>query len=356
MIVHGLNKDREIIERKLITKKDGVYLDDTLIEPDADLFFGKIWDPDEKHEGFTNAFYQITNECNKHCDYCYNRYLLLQHPGDTRFEQLVKSLDEFIPDDDRGIMPYKDFSYCPGNPKIGFIGGEPTVTPVLVPFVNHICNTRNNKVYIYTNGLKLLDPLYLDTFENTSQIMFAISTDKNTSPEFLRAVVGNLKQYNFEYGFSIIVGRTEETNKQNLKLNDLMMKFEPQEIRYRAVADQIKGYSDFQSNVMKFIEKARGIKYDDFASNAVMGGRGGMISLMDTADGKVSTALLPTWNQSFAENISKGGSFVINTRCINAPGECHMNSPDLYRWRMTHTKELYVDSLEPVWGKQNPYC
>jgi len=354
MIVHGLNKAREIIERKLHTKKDGVYLDNTLIEPDVNLF-NKYYRPDDPSEGFLNAFYQITNKCNKQCEYCYNRYLLLHHPGNTSVQQLVQSLEDFVPADHRDVQPFRDYVFDGFRPTISFIGGEPTVAPELPAFVHYICASRNNKVYIYTNGIILADPDFLKQFPNTSQIMWSISTDKNTTQEFLMEILQNLETYtNHEYGFNIIVGEQESTKKKNLQLNDYMLKWNPEEIRYRAVCDQLKGHSDYLSNVIKFIEKARGIDYDYYVNNAKIG-HGGYVSSLKTDNGKIAAAMLPVWDRTFAELVSAWGSFVLNTTHINAPGECHMNSPELYKWRMAHTEKYISEGTKPIWGKINPY-
>jgi len=355
-IVHGLNEKREIIERELRIKLGGVYLDSTLIEPDAHLF-SKYWRPDDPSEGYMNAFYQITNKCNKQCEYCYNRYLLLHHPGNTDLQQLIYSLEEFVPADPRPVQKFRDYVYDGLHPTVSFIGGEPTVAETLIPFVHYICGAknRNNKIYIYTNGIKLADPNYLRQFPNTNQIMWSISTDKNTKQEFLMEILQNLETYTkHEYGFNVIVGETESTQRQNLKLNDYLLKWNPEEIRYRAICDQIKGTSDYLSNVIKFIEEARGIKYRHYVDNAKFG-HGGYVSSLKTDEGKVAAAMLPVWNRTCAEMVSAWGSFVLNTTHINAPGECHMNSPELYKWRMAHTSKYISEGTKPIWGKINRY-
>ncbi len=350
MIVHGLNRDREIIEKELTTKKEGVFLNDTLIEPDADLFWNKLYSTG-RHEGFTNAFIQITNRCNKDCTYCYNRWLILKHPGGTRVDQLVPMIEKYVPDDDRGVLTYKNFTYEGGNPKIGYLGGEPTIARSFIPLLHYLCSARNNKQYVYTNGIKLLDMDYLKNLPNTNQIMFTISCDDQTTPEFINQVTNNLDQFNLEYGFSLIVGQDE---KRELEFNELFMKFNIQEIRYRAFSDQREGTSDYLSNVIKFIEKAQGIKYDDFVQQLDMG-RGGMIGAVVANGIKMSTATIPVWGQSIAEQVCRSGSFVLNTTCVSSPGECHMNSKELYRFRMSMTDEIYTDSLKPIWGTRNTY-
>jgi len=366
-IVHGLNSKREIVKKELHTSKEkGAFLrykgEDVVIEPDLKLW-NKIYRPNDKSEGFLNAFYQITNECNKNCEYCYNKYLLLSHPGDTSTNQLIKSLEKFVPADPKDLsnISYKEYIYDKIHPMVSFIGGEPTVAKSLVPFVNYIANTRQNKIFVYTNGIKLLNIDYLKQFPNTSQIMWSISTDKNTTENFIRRVTENIMKFNFEYGYNIIVGRTEDTIKKNLELDKICRSYEPQEIRYRAFADQVKGYSDYQSSIIKFIELSRGIPYDYYLDNAWIG-HGGFVTILpyDKSDnpntGKVSIALLPVWKRTFAEAISKWGSFVINTTYINMPGECHMNTPDLYRWRIKHTKNYISEGTKIIWGKINPYC
>jgi MoaA/NifB/PqqE/SkfB family radical SAM enzyme len=366
-IVHGFNTKRKIVKKELhVSKKLGAFLrykdEDTIIEPDINVW-NKVYRPNEDSEGFLNAFYVITNKCNKHCKYCYNRYLLEQNPGNISINNLVKSLEEFVPVDPRDLsnISLKEYVHDRIHPMLKFIGGEPTVAETLVPFINYITNTRQNKIYIYTNGIKLLDIDYLKQFENTNKIMWSISTDKNTSEKFIRSVTENLIKYNFEYGYNIIVGRTENTIQKNLKLDKVCRSYEPQEIRYRALADQIKGYSDYLSSVMKFIERARDIPYDYYLNNANIG-HGGYVSILshnkseNPNTGDVAIAVLPVWKRTFAEALCKWGSFVINTKGINTPGECHINSVDLFKFRMKHTKDYITEGTKIIWGKINPYC
>lgn len=353
MKVHGLNKARDIIERDLRTKMGGVYLDSTLIEKDAELFWDKLWS-DGKHEGFTNAFIQITNRCNKKCPYCYNRDLLLKHPGGTRVNQLVPMIEHYVPDDDRGVQTYKDFTYEGGNPKIGYLGGEPTIAKSFVPLLHYLCSARSNKQYVYTNGIKLVDMDYLKSLPNTNQIMFAISCDEQTDREFLDSIMRNLEKFKFEYGFSMICKDTEH----NQMLHDYFMSRidDPnmQEIRYRAASDQRAGRSDFLSDILRYMEKMQGIDYDTLKEKLVIG-RGGMIGAVMAAGIKLSTATIPVWGQAIAEQVSRSGSFVLNTTVVSSPGECHMNSAPLYRFRMGMTDEIYTDSLKPIWGTWNHY-
>jgi len=362
--VNGLNEKREIVKKELhIDDEIGAFLryenEDTIIEPDINVW-NKIYRPNDPSEGFTTAFYHMTNRCNKHCEYCYNRYLLEFHPSGTRLDQLVKSLEEFVPIDTREVVPFKDYVYDTIHPTIAFLGGEPTVAETLIPFIHYITSTRNNKMYVYTNGIKLQDIDYLKQFPNTNQIMWSISTDKNTTKEFLDTIIGNITKLNHEYGFNLIVGQTEETIQMNLELDKHMRTYAPQEIRYRAVCDQRKGTSDYISSILKFIERARGIDGNFYLDKAHVG-HGGFVSTLkpeysdDPSKGKVSVACIPVWKMTFAEMVCKWGSFMINTTYINAPAECHMNSVPLYRWRMKHTSEYISEGSKPIWGKYNQF-
>jgi len=363
-IVNGFNHKREIVEKELHVDKDrGAFLryngEDTVIEPDVNVW-NRIYRPNDPSEGFVVAFYHMTNECNKHCEYCYNRYLFRHHPGNTKLENLIKSLDEFVPVDYRDVVPFKDYVFDNIHPQITFVGGEPTVSDNLPPFVEHIVNTRNNKMYVYTNGIKLQDIDYLKQFPNTNQIMWSISTDKDTPKEFLDTTIGNIKKFKHEYGFNLVVGTTEETIEKNLEIDEWLKSYNPQEIRYRAVCDQRKGTSDYLSNIIKFIARTRDISYQHFLDKSHIG-HGGFVSTLraedsdDPSKGKVSVALLPVWKQTFAEAVCKWGSFMINTTFLNVPAECHMYSVPLYKWRMEHTKEYISEGNMPVWGKRNPY-
>jgi len=366
-IVHGLDIDRKIVEKELYTsKKKGAFLryegEDTILEPDLKVW-NKIHRLNEESVGYLHAFYHMTNECNKHCDYCYNRYLLLQLPGDTSTEKLIKSLDAFVPSEPKDLSStsLKEYVYDGVHPMIKFVGGEPTVADSLPSFINHITNTRQNKIYIYTNGIKLLDGDYLKQFENTNKIMWSLSTDKNTPEDFIRSVTENLIKFNFEYGYNIVIGKTEDTIQKNMVIDKICRSYEPQEIRYRALADHVKGESDHLSSVMKFIERTRDITYDYFLNNADFG-QSGYVSILpydkteNPNTGHVTIAKIPVWKHTIAESINKWGSFIINSTYINTAGECHMNSPDLYRFRMKHTEDYISEGTKIIWGKQNPYC
>ena len=365
-IVHGLNKERRIVLKELHTSEEkGAFLRyegvDTVIEPEL-----KVWErmyrPEDPPEGYKNAFYQITEECNKNCEYCYNQFLLQRHPGDTTLKQLIKSLDEFVPADPRPTVPYSEYTYDTFHPTVSFIGGEPTVAETLIPFVHYITNVMSNKIYIYTNGIKLHDLDYLKQFPNTSQIMWSISTDFHTTNDFIKKAIDNIRKTNHEYGFNIIVGKSETVKKHNLALDKFIRGYcDPQEIRYRAIIDQRAGTSDYVSNVLKFIERSRGITVDHYLEKGFIGHGGFVNSLKpefsdDPSKGKVAVAAIPVWGQSFAETYSKWGSYIVNTTYINAPGECHMNSPELYRWRIKHTDRYITEGTKIIWGKQNPYC
>ena len=177
-IVHGLNKERRIVLKELHTSEEkGAFLRyegvDTVIEPEL-----KVWErtyrPEDPPEGYKNAFYQITEECNKNCEYCYNQFLLQRHPGDTTLKQLIKSLDEFVPADPRPTVPYSEYTYDTFHPTVSFIGGEPTVAETLIPFVHYITNVMSN-----TGAVAVLLP-----------IGFAIATDiPGISPLFSSMII-----------------------------------------------------------------------------------------------------------------------------------------------------------------------
>lgn len=363
-IVHGFNEKREIVKKELHTSKEkGAFLkwnnEEVIIEPDLKVW-NKIYKPNDKSEGFKNAFYVITNDCNKHCDYCYNRDLLCYHPGGDSINQLIKNLEMFVPSERKNIIPFKEHELDGIHPTISYIGGEPTVADTIIPFTRYITETRNNKIFIYTNGIKLLDIDYLKQFPNTNQIIFAISTDINTTEDFIRKVTKNIMKFNFEYGYSIVVSPNKEEQIKNFEIDKICRSYQPQEIRYRVYINQPKGYSDYLSSVMKFIEKSRDISYDYYLDNAWLA-HGGFVSTLkydkteNPDTGNIAIASLPVWRKSFTEILCKWGAFVMNTNYINIPGECHMNSADLFFWRMKHTKEYVTEETKHIWGTKNPY-
>jgi hypothetical protein len=354
-IVHGLDEKRRLVEKKLDVREDGVWLDSTLLETDVDLWH-KIYRPNDPNEGFCVAFYQLTNECNKKCEYCYNRYLLSQHPGVVAVDQLVMSLEAFTPKDTRPIQRYRDLEFDGIHPLYAFIGGEPTVAPELPAFVHYICATRNNKVYIYTNGITILeDEHWVKRFPDTHQIIWSLSCDKNTTVDEVNRFARTFDDLSMEYGYNLIIPESEAGREHALKLNEAMLSNNPEEIRYRGLSDQVEGTSAMLSDVIKFVAEARDITYDEFKEKAHFG-HGGFVSTMKTKKGKISTALLPIWKRTFGEMLCKWGSYLINTYYFNTPGECHMNSADLLKWRMKNSHLFINEGVEMFWGKVNPYC
>lgn len=381
-IVNGFNIKREIVKKELHTsEKNGAVLryegEDTILEPDLKLW-NKIYRPNDPSEGYKNAFFHMTEDCNKNCEYCYNRDLLFSHPGDTTLKQFIKGLEEFVTKDTRDVVPFKEHIFDGIQPMISFVGGEPTVSDSLIPFVHYIANTRKNKMFIYTNGIKLLDIDYLKQFPNTSQIMWSISTDINTEESFIRKVTENIMKFNFEYGYNIIVGTKEvahvcctmtsdpvnelkATIKKNLEIDKICRSYEPQEIRYRAFASQKRGYSGYLSSVLKFVAEARDIPYNHFLENMWFGHAGIVSSLShlkteNPNTGKIAVALIPIWKRTFAESLCKWGSFIINSFPLNLPSEGHMGCYALYKWRMEHTKDYISEGTKVIWGKFNNDC
>jgi MoaA/NifB/PqqE/SkfB family radical SAM enzyme len=359
-IVNGFNKKREIVKKELHTSKSkGAFLryngEDVILEPDLKLW-EKVYRPNEKSEGYLNAFYHMTNKCNKHCKHCYNRDLVNIHPGNTTLEQLITSLEEFVPKDTREIVPFKKYVFDGVHPTVSYIGGEPTVADTTIPFTNYIHNTRNNKIYIYTNGIKLLDIDYLKQFPNTNQIIWSISTDIDTEESFLRKITENIKLFNFEYAYNIVINK--DALEKNIEIDKICRDYNPQEIRYRSCINQPKGTSDSLSSIIKIIEKIRGISYDYFLDNAHFR-HGVFVSSLsynktdNPNTGNVAIAILPVWRKTFAEVLCKWGSFVLNTKGINTPGECHMSSSDLFKWRMKHTEDYITEGTKIIWGKIN---
>jgi len=307
-----------------------------------------------------NAFINITKECNKNCHYCYSKDFKA-HAPDYPLLNLMNTVDLFVPADNRIVVPFRQYQYDSIHPTISFVGGEPTVAKTLLPLIEHIISRGTNKIYIFTNGIKLLDKEYLRQFSNTSQIMFSLSVDINTEVDFIRSVTENLMKFNFEYGYNLVVGRSEETIQPLLKLDKTLREYEPEEIRYRALSDQIKGLQDCPSSIVKFIERSRGIPYDYFIANCNWG-HGSIVSMLDCdksenpKTGRVSIAMIPVWRKTFAEIQAKRGCFIVNTKYLLTPSEGQIESKDLYNYRMKHTKKYMTESTKCVWGEKNYFA
>lgn len=361
--VHGLDHFRMIVEKNLIYKDDGVWLesenDSVHLETDIDVW-KKQYTPENPIGGYFTAFFHLTNDCNKNCRYCYEKTLPIKHPGNNTLEEFIYSIQKYVPDDPRGYgeRPYKEYKYDGYHPVIRFVGGEPTMFPDLDKLVHWIVENTNNKIHIYTNGIKLLDDDYLKRFPNSNQINWALSVDHETDPAFIRTITENIIDNNSNHEYSYGVLLSCPTAKKMLEVDKICREYNPQEIRYRGISDQLHGkFFPKLSQLIQFICKSRGLDKDYYLENARFHQQCLSCLSYDKTDnpdtGNIVTAILPLWRTMIVEDMVKYGSFVINTKFLNHSCETHAVSGALYKWRMSIKDITYHPGLEPIWGKVN---
>jgi len=361
--VHGLDKFRNIIEKKLVYDNKGVWLnsstDKILLEKNLEVWKHQ-YQPKIPAEGYFTAFFHLTNDCNKNCNYCYEKDLLVKHPGNNTLEDFISNIKEFVPDDTRGYgyKPYKEYYYDGVHPMIRFVGGEPTMFKNLDKLVYWIVNNTNNKVHIYTNGIKLQNPEYIKKFPKSNQINWALSIDHETKSNYIRTFTENIEKFGGgqEYSYGVLL--TCNTTQKMLKIDKICREYQPQEMRYRGISDQLKGkYFPMLSQIIKFICKSRNLDFDYYLNNAKFHQQCLSSLKFNKTDnhntGNIVTAILPMWRTLIVEEAIKYGSLVVNTKYLNNSTETHCVSGQLYKWRMKHPKTAFHNGLKPVWGKIN---
>lgn len=362
-IVHGLDKFRNVIEKELVYDSKGVWLeshdDKVLLEENLDVW-EKMYQPQTPIGGYFTAFFHITNDCNKNCKYCYERDLIVKHPGNNTLDDFIYCIKNYVPNDPRGYgdKQYKEYVYDGYHPVIRFVGGEPTMFPDLDKLVWWIVENTNNKIHIYTNGIKLLDPEYIKRFPNSNQVNWATSVDHQTTPNYIRKITENIIRTRDKQEYSYGVLLSCDTATHMLKTDAICREFQPQEIRYRGISDQRNGtYFPMLSQLIRFICKSRNLDIDYYLEKARFHQQClSCLKFSDTDDpntGNIVTAILPMWRTLICEEMIKYGSYVINTKYLNNSAETHCVSGALYRWRMFHKDMTYHNGLTPIWGKEN---
>lgn len=365
--VHGLNKKRWVVEKDLILDPEkGAIIsydeDEFVLESDLDIFMPQWEQNVDGPNGFSCAFIIITNDCNKHCKYCYNEHLQLHHLGGPTTDQLINTIKEFIPDDKREYTnkPYKEFKYDYIHPIIRFIGGEPTVAPTLKPVLNWAVKNRGNKLFVCTNGINMQDPRYLEGFPKTNQICWALSVDKYTKPDFIRQWTDNIIKYGGEneYAYAIMIDPNDFQG--TLELEKVFWEYSPQEIRLRGLSDEPGHIFAQVTDMIKYAEFSRGLDKQHWIEKA--GWYQHTLTCLNHKDsndpdlGNLILARLPVGRTLIAELASLQASFLMDTKSFWNPYEGHSSSPHLFKWRMMQPdKYRHPEAHKLIWGAHNPY-
>jgi len=365
MKVLGLNKNREVVEKELtVTEEHGAvltYKDTSIcIEPNI-KFFDKIYKPWEGPNGFMCSFVMTTSKCNKKCDYCYEQKMKVRHYGDPTADELISIMKDFIPVDDRGYgtKPYKDYKYDGFHPVLRLIGGEPTVFDGLSKYLHWLCENRDHKIMIYTNGIKMLNKKFFDDLPKSSKIVWCLSIDWNTPDDFIKKWADNVMNCGGDNEIAASILINDKDWKIGIHHDEIIRKYPTQEIRYRGMSEQDGSKISTASDVLNFITEARGIKAETFINKAkwyqqILT----CLSYKDTENpetGNIVAARLPVWNTALIEELSKSASFTINTKSFWNPTEGHCASVPLFIYRMKNPQKYYHEAHKLFWGKQNPY-
>jgi hypothetical protein len=365
MIVHGLDKRRFVVEKELtVTKEDGAILkyedDEFVLERDYEVW-NKIWtENNDGPNGFTCAFIIITNDCNKHCAYCYNEKLQIKNPGGPTEEQLINIMKKYIPNDTRSYanVPYKDYKYDKIHPILRYIGGEPTVAPTLKGTLKWAVENTGNKQWMCTNGILMQDKKFFDDVPKTNQIIWALSIDKYTDEDFIKRWTDNVIEYGGgnEYAYGIMIDDDDWAG--TIKQDEILRTYKPQEIRYRGMNNEIGTQFPMVSDMMKFVEEARGIKRETFMNEASWYQQTlTCLNHKDTENsdtGNLVLARLPVARTVIAEMACNQASFMITTKSFWNPYEGHSSSPHLFKWRMSRPDKYYKEDAHKLfWDKTN---
>lgn len=366
MKVDALDKNRNIVEKELIISKEfGAILKyngkELCIEKDYDIW-NKIQAIDSPPDGFSCAFIMITNDCNKHCEYCYNRDLKFKHRGDHSKKQIINTIKKFIPEDNRGYenLSYKDYKYDSIHPVVRILGGEPTVSKNLSDLLQWGVINTNHKYYISTNGILMQDKNFFKNITKSKQICWALSIDKYTKPDFIKKWTENIIDYggSNEYAYGLII---DDNNWPNtIKQDNILRTYQPQEIRYRGLSCEDGSVFPMMSDIIEFVKEARGISKEIFINKAkwyqqILT----CLSYKHTENlntGNIVLARLPVWNTLIADIACKQSSFVMNTKGFWNTAETHTSSIDLFKYRMKRSDKYYCENSHKLfWGKQNTY-
>lgn len=364
MIVHGLDKERNVVEKELIvTQKDGAVLsyagESVCIEPDYEVW-EKIWESRKMLEGFTCAFMNITNRCNKKCGYCYPEDLKIKHLGGPSLDQLINTVKEFIPNDkDTSNVEYKNYDYDGVHPIVRVIGGEPTVVDHLPEFLNWAVENTGLKYWVCTNGINQQNKSYFKNISKSRQIIWALSVDWNTTDDFIKRWVDNIQSYggNNEFSFGLIINNADPQN--SMRQDSLLRTFHPQEIRYRSLSKQDGSLLPYTSKMMKFVEESRGIPKQLFLDKAKWVQQ--ILTclshkhLPSSDEGNIVLARLAVYNITIMDLACRHASYLMTTPQFWNPTEGHCSSPHAFKFRMRNTDKYYKPESHIFWGKYNPY-
>ena len=118
-------------------------------------------------------------DCNLSCSYCFSKYLKKRYSVEMSFEKFKQILDS--------VSNFIDLK------RVNFFGGEPTVFPQILKFINEICK-RNLTFYFATNGLANYNLFKKITgYKNLESITFHIEKDSYYKKEQLKLLIKNIQ-------------------------------------------------------------------------------------------------------------------------------------------------------------------
>jgi len=345
MIVHSLNSRRRVVEKDLITSKEGVYLKyqgrDILIEKDRDIWLALCG---KKLRSNIVNMINLTSNCNLNCSYCYFKKL---RSGWGSFEMdlkqakiavsMVKDVSDYV-----GNMNIKDVLLSDKNfPKIRLSGGEPTIWEPLPKLLSHIVENKNNSISILSNGVNLSSKDYIRKVPPVPQITWAI-TARDTSKITCKAIENIIENGN-QLVFNLVYN--PDTVRE---LTDFCVKWKPHMIRYRVLVDYPTGVvSGYQSDMINFICGYFGISKAFYLYNCIS--TSPYITCLPyyqiNQDFSICTILTPTWDIIVLEEAIKSRTFLFSGKTHRYDTlliETMNDSSEFRKWRIKQSSEEII--------------
>jgi len=343
MIVHSLNKRRQIVEKDLFTDNNRVYLkhnmESILIEKDVGVW--KTLCNKDIRNNIVNMV-NLTTKCNLNCSYCYFKKI---HSSWKNFEIGIEQAKEAVlkVDDVPNIVKYmkiRDVALNDDNfPKIRLSGGEPTIWKHLSELLHFVVNNKNNSITVLSNGLKLSSREFIKEIPAASQITWAITP--RDPLKLTSRTIENILENGNQLVFNIIFVNAEQAKK----LTDFCVKWNPQAIRYRVLVDYSNGnVYGYQSDMIGFICDYFGMDKSFYLNNCRS--TSPYISCLpyfsSGQEFSIYTILTPTWPMIVLEEAIKSRTFLFSSKTGRYDTlliEVMNESSEFRKWRSRREEE-----------------
>ena len=343
MIVHSLNKRRQVVEKDLFIDNNCVYLKHNkefiLVEKDVDVW--EVLSNRDIRNNIVNMI-NLTSKCNLNCSYCYFKKI---HSGWKNLEIDIEQAKEALlkVDDVPSIVKYmkiRDVALSDDNfPKIRLSGGEPTIWKPLSELLHFAVDNKNNNITVLSNGLELSSKEFMKGIPSVSQITWAITL--RDTLESTSRTIENILRNNNQLVFNIVFADAEQAKK----LTDFCVKWNPQAIRYRVLVDYFSGnVYGCQSDMIGFICGYFGMDKSFYLNNCRS--TSPYISCLPYSsigqEFSIYTILTPTWSTIVLEEAVKSRTFLFSYKTGRYDSlliEVMYESSEFRKWRVRREEE-----------------